>query len=523
MDSLLLVFGGSLLACLLIIPLVRLLAFRVGLVDRPDGRRKIHGQPIPVMGGIAVYLSVWSILGLALLLPHTLQATLFQVPETAATVTTTGSGPASTLPSPDKLLLGLFLASTILVGVGVYDDLRGMRGRYKLAMQIVAILVLIQVGGVNVEIVSVFGWPFYLGTLAVPFTVLLMLGAINSLNLIDGMDGLLGSVGWWLCLALASMAALSGQWWATLVALALAGSLLGFLRYNLPPATIFMGDAGSMLVGLIVGTLSIRCSLKGPTTIALLLPMGLMAMPFFDTTAAIIRRKLTGRSIYDTDRGHMHHIMLRRGLSTRNVLLIVSACCLVTCAGVLASQALKNEWIILLTTLSVVATLIFTGLFGYAEAMLIRERFVSLFQPTENGRQMEVRLQGSRDWRQLWNILTEEAERLDLQQLLLDVNAPALHEGYHARWDRFRSGNEDTPNLWRCEIPLSADGHSVGRLEIAGQTGGTPVWVKLEMLTRLVESHVSVRPQPPAEAPAGPAHRLELVDLSPVVTAGGLN
>jgi UDP-GlcNAc:undecaprenyl-phosphate GlcNAc-1-phosphate transferase len=415
--------------------------------------------------------------------------------------------------------LGLFLASTILVGVGVFDDKMGMRGRYKLGMQIVAILVLIQFGGVNVDCVSVFGWRFELGSLAVPFTVLLMLGAINSLNLIDGMDGLLGSVGWWLCLALASMAALSGQLWATLVALSLAGALLGFLRYNLPPATIFMGDAGSMLVGLIVGTLSIRCSLKGPTTIALLLPMGLMAMPFFDTTAAIIRRKLTGRSIYDTDRGHMHHTMLRRGLSTRNVLLVVSACCLVTCAGVLASQALKNEWIILLTTTSVVATLIFTGLFGYAETMLIRQRLVSLLQPTGNDRRMEVRLQGSHDWRQLWSLLREEAERLNLQQLLLDVNAPAIHEGYHARWDRFR-GNDETPNLWRFEIPLATDGQSVGRLEIAGQPDGTPAWSKIEMLTRLVENYVTVQPRPSAPHAAV---RLDLVELSPVVTAGGLN
>jgi UDP-GlcNAc:undecaprenyl-phosphate GlcNAc-1-phosphate transferase len=517
MDSLLLVFGGSLLACLVIVPLIRLLAFRTGLVDRPDGRRKIHGQPIPVMGGIAVYLSVWSILGLAFVLPHTLQPTL--VPDTEATA----AAAHSTQPPPDRVLLGLFLASTILVAVGVYDDRFGMRGRYKLLMQIVAILVLIQFGGLNVEFVSVFGWRFDLGSLAVPFTVVLMLGAINSLNLIDGMDGLLGSVGWWLCLALASMAALSGQWWATLVALSLAGALLGFLRYNLPPATIFMGDAGSMLVGLIVGTLSIRCSLKGPATIALLLPLGLMAMPFFDTTAAIVRRKLTGRSIYDTDRGHMHHIMLRRGLSNRHVLLIVSACCLVTCAGVLASQALKNEWIILLTTTTVVATLIFTGLFGYAETMLIRERLMSLLQPTGNDRRMEVRLQGSRDWRQLWNVLREEAERLDLQQLLLDVNAPALHEGYHARWDRFR-GSDETPNLWRCEIPLSADGHSVGRLEIAGQADGMSFVTKIEMLTRLVELYVNVQPAARAEAPIPPpVNRLELIDLTPVVTVGGLN
>jgi UDP-GlcNAc:undecaprenyl-phosphate GlcNAc-1-phosphate transferase len=130
---------------------------------------------------------------------------------------------------------------------------------------------------------------------------------------------------------------------------------------------------------------------------------------------------------------------------------------------------------------------------------------------------MEVRLQGSRDWRQLWTVLTEEAERLDLQQLLLDVNAPALHEGYHARWDKFRASDE-SPILWRFEIPLSADGHAVGRLEIAGQPEGTPeILSKIEILTRLVEGHVTVNSE------AG----LNLDDLTPVVAppvaAGGLN
>src|SRR5439155_8367461 len=141
----------------------------------------------------------------------------------------------------------------------------------------------------------------------------LLLGAINSLNLIDGMDGLLGSVGLILSLALAVMAALAGHWGAAAVAVALAGALLGFLPFNLPPASVFLGDSGSMLVGLVLGTLAIQSSLKAPATIALATPVALLILPIFDTTVAILLRTMTGRSLYTTDRGHLLHRLLRFG------------------------------------------------------------------------------------------------------------------------------------------------------------------------------------------------------------------
>src|SRR5205085_7444433 len=132
--------------------------------------------------------------------------------------------------------------------------------------------------------------------------------------------------------------------------------------YNFPPASIFLGDSGSMLVGLVVGVLAIESSLKGPATVALAAPTALLTLPIFDTFAAILRRTLTGRSIYTTDRGHLHHCLLRSGLSNRTVLLCVSGCCLLTVAGALASLALQQELIALLSATTVVALLIVTGL-----------------------------------------------------------------------------------------------------------------------------------------------------------------
>jgi UDP-GlcNAc:undecaprenyl-phosphate GlcNAc-1-phosphate transferase len=478
MESYILTLGLSIMLCLALIPAARMLALRIGLVDQPDGRRKIHGRTVPVAGGLAVFATVWLVLAAAFYLPHPLQDALVE---------------------QAPLLFGLFVASAIIVATGVADDLGWLRGRHKLVGQVAAILVLIRCG-VYVEHVQVFGATIELGLLGGLFTCAFLLGAINSVNLIDGMDGLLGCIGWWLSVTLACLAALAGQSWAALIALALAGALFAFLRYNLPPASVFMGDAGSMLVGLVVGTLAIQCSLKAPASVAILLPIGLLALPFFDTTAAIVRRKLTGRSIYTTDRGHLHHCLQRRGLSTRLVLVVVSLCCLVTCGGVLASQAFDNELIVLLTIASVVCTLVRTRLFGHAEVMLIKERALSLLQPHSPARQMEVRLQGSSNWRPLWKVLTDTAQRLQLQEMMLDVNAPALHEGYHARWDR-AAATDEVSTLWRMSIPLAAGGQAIGRLEIAGQPDQEPIWVKIAELTHVIEMHT----QPAALSAVMPA------------------
>jgi UDP-GlcNAc:undecaprenyl-phosphate GlcNAc-1-phosphate transferase len=473
MLPLLCIFACSLLLSLALTPLARALAVRWGLVDHPDGRRKIQARPIPVAGGLAVLLAAAAAVGIAALLPL--------------------GEPLRGQPFP---LLGLLAGALVIAAVGVVDDYRLLRGRHKLLGQSAAVAVVISCG-VMVRSISLFGYGIDLGWFAVPFTAFLLLGAINSLNLLDGMDGMLSSVGVTVSLAMAVMAALAGHTAVAGVALALAGALLGFLRYNFPPASIYLGDSGSMVVGLVLGTLAILSSLKGPATVALSAPAVLLTLPIFDTAAAIVRRKLTGRSIYTTDRGHLHHCLLRSGLSVRHVLLLVFGCCLLTGAGVLASQAFNNEWIALSTGLSVILTLILTRLFGHAEALLIKERLLALagalFRPRSGGeaRQLEVRLQGSADWKEIWDRLIAGVEGLNICQLRLDVNAPALHEGYHARWDRAHDEGEAL-SLWRAEIPLTARGQPLGRLEVAGQPDQVPVWKKLAQLTDVVEAFSGV-------------------------------
>ena len=380
--TLLVIFAGSAALALILTPLARAVAHRCGLVDRPDGQRKIHAQAIPRAGGIALYFTGCLVMLVVMLTPTPLSESLY---ENASS------------------LLGLFLGATIISIIGVADDFGLLRGRHKLLGQIIAILVVIQFGLV-VKTIRVFDWHIELGLLSTPFTVLWLLGAINALNLIDGMDGLLSCVGLILSLTIVSFAVLHGNMAAASVAVVLAGALLGFLRYNFPPASIFLGDAGSMLIGLVIGTLAIQGSYKAPATIVLAAPMALLTIPFFDTLAAVIRRKLTGRSIYTTDRGHLHHCLLRRGFSNRSVLLCVSVLCVVTAGGALASLALKQELVAVLVTLLVIGLLIVSRLFGHAEFILVRKQLTMFLRgllrrrPTNGSYHTEVRLQGTADW-----------------------------------------------------------------------------------------------------------------------------
>lgn len=463
------VFACSLILSLALTPLLRSRARRWGLLDAPDGRRKHQAQAIPLVGGIAVLLATFLTLGIL---------AITELPLGKALIA-------------DSRLLALLGAVLVLGGVGLIDDTKGLRGRHKLIGQLLAIGLLLTVGEIRVQQIELFGAVVELGAFGPLFAVLWLVGCINAINLIDGMDGLLGSVGTLICLTVAVLSALAGQWAVALIAATLAGSLVGFLRYNLPPASVYLGDCGSMTIGLIVGTLSLLSSTKGQTAVTLAVPVTLLILPIFDTLAAITRRKLTGRSIYTTDRGHLHHCLQRR-MTRVSILFLLFGLGLITALGAVATTIWKNDFYALLAAITVIGALVLTRLFGHAEMNLIKERLAASFASFRHGnggdrrRELEVQLQGNANWNLVWDQLTRRADELNLRTICLDVNAPAFHENYHARWDRFGTA-EDDPSQWKTEMPLYLHGQVIGRLFAAGTRDRKSIAEKLTSIIEMME------------------------------------
>lgn len=482
--------AAAFVATLLVTPLVRRLALRWGLVDRPDATRKMHVREVPLGGGVAVLAGTLIALAAACFVPQWWEGAIL---------------------AGRRSLAGLGVAVIILCAVGLVDDAKGLRARQKLAGQLLAAMALMA-SGLVIQGIQFFEWPLDLGLLAWPVTLFWFLGAINSVNLLDGADGLATTVGIVLTGTVAGIALLTGHSLEALIALALMGSLLAFLVFNRPPASIFLGDAGSMFIGLVAGALAIRCCVKSHATFALAAPIAIWAVPAFDSAMAVVRRKLTGRSLATTDRGHLHHCLQRQGFGHAQLLLGIGALCLVNAAGALLSVYYRNEVFALASILIVVAVLVATRVFGHAELLLVTARFralgLSLVTPSWRADAVplasSVQLQGSHDWQSLWDAMLDHAADLKLTHAGLNIDLPWIQESFHASWSR-EERRRGGP-AWQAEIPLLADGRLVGRLVLTGE-GDDSVgerFADVAGLIRLVEGQlasVARAAQPASAAP----------------------
>ena len=451
MTSTALAFCAACVVSLVLVPLLKRVCDRFNLTDRPDNHRKVHRQPVALGGGVVAFLSTVGVALPLLLLRRD------------AVQTSQGSGDD---------LIGLLLAGTVIVLVGVLDDAVGLRGRQKLLGQIIASSVLIMCGLV-IERLRFFAWTVDLGPLSIPVTLIWLLAAINAINLLDGINGLATTVGIIDSLAIAVLSVMNGHRPHALVAAAFAGSLFGFLRYNFPKAQMFLGDAGSMLIGLVVGALAVETAHKGPGTVLLATPLCLMTIPLFDSAAAMIRRKLTGRSIFSGDRAHLQHRLMERFGNTWAV-GIVALSCGVTGVAALLSIIWKSELVAVVSAAAVIVMFVVSRMFGHAELRLLASRARSTVQsffrisgrPSGPVTQSNVHLQGICEWKLIWAGLQEAAMELPISKIELSVNAPIIQEGFHGSWTRVGVGVE---NVWRCEFPLHAAGHHIGHVRAVGE------------------------------------------------------
>lgn len=443
-------FAVAVVVAAITVPIIRSLAIRVGLVDRPDAERKLHSQPIALAGGVAVFISML----IAIVLPLGLYTNwTYTVPS--------GFDTQSWI-----VLLGALIAIMI---VGLVDDKWTLRGRQKLLAQCLIALVVVG-SGTSLDELSLFGLIVPLGVFSLPFSVLWLLICVNALNLLDGADGMATTVGIFISGALAMISYLHGSpLLITITAFALCGSLVGFLIYNYPPASIYLGDAGSMMVGLLVGVLAMWCSHKEATAFAAA-PLAILVLPLFDSVAAITRRWLTGRSLYATDRGHMHHL-LNEKFGRTGTLCVVALACTVSSSTAIASVWLHQSWLAPVGAVFVLAVFVGTRTFGYSEFQLVTGRVRHLLtsfvmRPAvceQQKHERVLKLQGDGPWQDVWEPLIHFAVRQNLASVRIDVNMAWLHESYHATWRSVQLPEPAFQSVVR--IPLFASRQYAGKTE----------------------------------------------------------
>ena len=299
------IFAGSLLLSFVLTKYVRDLATVRGWVAIPALERHLHSRPLPRFGGVAIFLSFLCASAIALLAGWHYFAVGFGLSL--------------------KTLLTILLPGCLIFGLGVYDDIHPVSAYVKLAVQAVAGAMLFAGGLRILDLPVLFGshhFPWFVG---LPLTVLWVLAITNAFNLIDGLDGLAAGSALFSTIVVFAVALVSGSSLVSLMALALAGSILGFLRFNFSPATIFLGDCGSLFIGFMLSALALQGAQKAPTVIAVAIPVVSFGLPILETALSIVRRFLGGRPVFTADREHIHHKLLQRGLSHRQVVIVLYA------------------------------------------------------------------------------------------------------------------------------------------------------------------------------------------------------
>jgi UDP-GlcNAc:undecaprenyl-phosphate/decaprenyl-phosphate GlcNAc-1-phosphate transferase len=425
-------------------PVVRKVATAVGAVDAPGGRR-VHAAVTPRLGGAAVFVAYIGAIGVA--------------------VATNNFPWANTVHDPTQIATFL-LGGLVIAVVGAIDDIRAIGAKRKLLAQVLSAAIA-WYGGARIEsfdipTIGLIQLGPALGCFASIFWVVAF---INAINLIDGLDGLAGGVVFFAALTNTVVAFVSGNMLAAVLNGALGGAVLGFLFYNFNPATIFLGDTGSMFLGYALGTMALLSGRqKESTLVSLLVPVIALGLPMADTIFAMLRRFLARRPIFSADRGHIHHRLLDLGLTHRRAVLILYGCTVLLCFASVAA-AFGKDWQVGAALAGAVLTLVGMARFaGYFEMALLKraQRAHLLSAPTESLRREVPKL--------------FETSRCAESAPAVWAGLEKLLDNGHFAYAEYTPEGEAKPT-WRWESSESRNGRREGKL---------------------IESEFSVRPFPGA-------------------------
>ena len=425
MYSLLFLAATSFTFSLLLTPLCRNLFRRWGLLDQPDGTRKLHRRAVPKLGGVPILLACAAAYGLLLAMP--LEA---------------GGIVQSALP----LVWMLLPAVGIVFLTGLVDDLRGLKPWQKLAGQTVAAL-WVYFAGVGIHAIGGYHLANYW---SLPLTLAWFIGCTNAFNLIDGVDGLATGVGLFATLTTLVAALLQGDVALAMATVPLAGSLLGFLRFNFNPASIFLGDSGSLTIGFLLGCYGIIWSQKSATLLGMTAPLIALSIPILDVALSIVRRALRGKPIFGADRGHIHHMLLKRGLTPRRVVLLIYGLCGLCAAASLMQSVFLNQYAGAILLLFCVVTWIGVQNLGYAEFRAARRMLLGrAFQNTLNAqlalRTFEESLEAAHSVEDCWQALCQACPDFGFTSVRMFLGGRKFYQ----------NGLPEPEASWGVRIPLS--------------------------------------------------------------------
>jgi UDP-GlcNAc:undecaprenyl-phosphate GlcNAc-1-phosphate transferase len=456
MYSLFLLAVSSFLLGLLLTPLVRNVARQWGVVDLPTGERHVRKDPIPRMGGVAIVLAY---AGACLVLQFSpLEG---------------GDFIADALPS----VLRLLPAIVVIFAVGLADDLRGLTAFQKLLGQSVAALLAV-CAGLSMPGIGGLVLPVWLAAAA---TVFWLVGCANAFNLIDGVDGLAAGVGLFATITVLLAAVLHNNIPLAMATVPLAGGLLGFLRYNFNPATIFLGDCGSLLVGFMLGCFALLWSQKSATALGMTAPLMALAIPLLDTALAIGRRFLRNEPIHKADRGHIHHRLLDRGFTPRKVaLLLYGAAALGAVFSILQSTLHNQAQGLVIILFCAIAWIGVQHLgyveFGTAGRMFLDGAFRRQLSAHLSLLSFEQSVRSASSLEECWTILQEASKNLGCDEIRACLAGHSFENGRSTR---------HVPGEWRIHVllrggdfvelqrPLEPLGHVDGVAALANSLGTT--------------------------------------------------
>jgi len=434
---------------LILTPIVRDIFRAYGVVDRPDSSRKIHRHPIPRVGGIAVAISYF------------------------ASIFIGGTSPGGFSPSDLSLVWAILPPAMVVFFVGLIDDFRGLKPWQKLLGQLIAASIAYAEG---VRVISLGGhslawWSF-------PATILWLLVCTNAFNLVDGLDGMAAGVGFFATLTIFVAALLHNQIPLACATLPLAGCLLAFLCYNFNPATVFLGDCGSLLIGFVLGCYGVVWSQKSITLLGMTAPLMTLSIPLIDVVVAIFRRFLRRKPIFGADRGHIHHRLIDRGLTPRRAVLLVYGFCGLAAGFSLLQTLTRNAYMALLViALFCVVAWLGVRYLSYAEFALFGRIFrIGEFQRTFNTQLIMDEFAGAlgeaRDIESCWQVLCRYYPQFGFSGAQISVGGIRQAETI------------STSAHWMIRVPLQGGGY----VNLIHEFGGEILPVTVSSIAATVRS-----------------------------------